>query len=152
DPWREGGPTVDTAELIDHLSRPGAFGPGVSRVEVHQTHISVVFLREESAWKIKKPVRLDFLDYSTLERRRHFCEEEVRLNRRHAPDVYLGVVPVTRHDAGLRVGGEGEVVEWAVHMRRLPSDATLLQRLRRGEVNEALIDRLAVRVAEFHRQ
>ena len=68
-------------------------------VEVHQTHISVVFLAGPFAYKIKKPVNLGFVDFSTLEKRQHFCEEEVRLNRRLAPHVYLGVVPVTAHRA-----------------------------------------------------
>ena len=72
---------------------------GRDSVEVHQTHISVVFVAGEHAYKIKKPVALGFVDYSTAERRHHFCEEEVRLNRRLAPDVYLGVVPVTRRYA-----------------------------------------------------
>jgi aminoglycoside phosphotransferase family enzyme/predicted kinase len=149
---------VDTAQLIEQLSRPQAYGPDVSSVEVHQTHISVVFLAGASAWKVKKPVRFDFLDFSTLQRRRHFCDEEVRLNRRNAPDVYLGVVPITqeaspgREPGEVRVGGEGEVVEWAVHMRRLPAEATLLRRLERDEVDGALVERLAQRVADFHRR
>jgi aminoglycoside phosphotransferase family enzyme/predicted kinase len=142
---------VDTAELIEYLSRPEAFGLTAPGVVVCQTHISVVFLAGDSAYKVKKPVRFDFLDFSTLERRRHFCEEEVRLNRRHAPGVYLGVVAITRQRDGLRVGGEGEVVDWAVHMRRLPAGASLLEKLRRGEVTGELIDRLAARVADFHR-
>ena len=89
----------------------------VETVEVHQTHISVVFLAGSFAYKIKKPVDLGFIDYSTLERRRHFCEEEVRLNRRLAAEVYLGVVPMTReggvdpdrgHRRGGRMGGQDE--------------------------------------------
>jgi aminoglycoside phosphotransferase family enzyme/predicted kinase len=143
---------MNTAELIEQLSRPEAFEPGASAVEVHQTHISAVFLVGESAYKIKKPVRFDFVDFSTLDRRRHLCEEEVRLNRRNAPDVYLGVVPITRQARGLHVGGAGEVVEWAVHMRRLPASATLLARLHQGEVGPTLVERLAVRVADFHRR
>ncbi len=82
--------------LLDQLSTTRRVSGGAGRVEVRQTHISVVFLAGDFAYKIKKPVQLGFLDFSTLERRRHFCEEEVRLNRRLAPDVYLGVVPVTR--------------------------------------------------------
>ena len=143
---------MDSAELIEQLSHPEAFGLAASGVEVHQTHISLVLLVGDSAYKIKKPVRFDFLDFGTLERRRHFCEEEVRLNRRHAADVYLGVVAITRQAGGLRVGGEGEVVEWAVHMRRLPAGATLLEALRREEVTGELIDQLAARVADFHRR
>jgi aminoglycoside phosphotransferase family enzyme/predicted kinase len=142
---------MDIAELIEQLSRPEAFGSAASEVAVHQTHISVVFLVGDSAYKVKKPVRFDFLDFSTLQRRRHFCEEEVRLNRRHAPDVYLGVVPITRQGDTLRVGGEGEVVEWAVHMRRLPPAAMLQEKLRHGELTDELVDRVADRVADFHR-
>ena len=76
---------MDTRELIDGLSVPSAYPQPVDSVEVHQTHISLVFLAGPLAYKIKKPVDLGFLDYTTLERRRHFCEEEVRLNRRLAP-------------------------------------------------------------------
>ena len=115
--------------LIAALSDPAAY-PGsapVDAVEVHQTHISVVFLAGRHAYKIKKPVVLEFLDYGTLERRRRFCEQEVRLNRRLAPSVYLGVVAVTRDAKGLRMEGHGEVVEWAVKMTRLPEEATLVR-------------------------
>src|SRR5262249_28276772 len=98
----------------------------------------------------KKTVALDFLDFSRLEARRHFCAEEVSLNRRLAPSVYQGVVPVTRHGDGLRFGGEGEALEWAVQMERLPEEATLLNRLHRGEIDAAHIETLAQRVAAFH--
>src|SRR5262245_44102693 len=102
---------MELTRLIDACSQPDAFPAPPRQVEVRQTHISVVFLADDFVWKIKKPIRLEFLDYSTLTRRRHFCEEEVRLNRRLAPDVYLGVVPITRTAGGIRVGGHGEVVE-----------------------------------------
>src|SRR3954452_3756458 len=82
--------------LIAALSDASAYAPVVDVVEVRQTHISVVFLAGPYAYKIKKPLDLGFLDYSTPERRRHFCEREVSLNRRLAPSVYLGVVPVVR--------------------------------------------------------
>src|SRR5271166_1811332 len=101
---------MDLPQLIAELSRAAGAD------EVHQTHISVVFLTGRFAYKLKKPLRLDFLDFSTPERRRHFCEEEVRLNRRLAPHVYLGVVPVVRTAAGLAFEGEGETVDWAVKM------------------------------------
>src|SRR5579875_4043246 len=104
---------MDLARLIDTLSNPAAYPEPPSEVQVRQTHISVVFLAERHVYKIKKPVALGFLDFRTLEARRHFCTEEVRLNRRLAPAVYQGVVPVTRSDEGLRIGGTGEVIEWA---------------------------------------
>jgi aminoglycoside phosphotransferase family enzyme/predicted kinase len=137
-------------ELIAALTDPRAYPFPVAGVEVRQTHISAVFLAGAYAYKVKKPVGLGFLDFTTLERRRHDCDEEVRLNRRLAPQVYLGVVPVTRAGAALSVEGAGEVVEWAVKMLRLPDGATLLQRLRRGEVNATLLESLARRVAVFH--
>jgi uncharacterized protein len=141
---------MDLPHLIEALSAPGAYPHPVEAVEVRQTHISAVFLAGPFAYKIKKPVDLGFLDFSTLERRRHFCEEEVRLNRRLAPMVYLGVVPVTRRGKALCVGGDGEVVEWAVKMTRLPDDATLEARLRRGAVAPGFIEALARKVACFH--
>ncbi len=111
-------------QLIEALSDPSAYHQPVKEVQVHQTHISVVFLAGDLAYKIKKPVTLGFVDYGTLERRRHYCEEEVRLNRRLAPEVYLGVVPVTQESDSIRMEGEGEVVDWAVKMRRLPDEAS----------------------------
>jgi aminoglycoside phosphotransferase family enzyme/predicted kinase len=141
---------VTLPELINALSDPRAYPGPVAGVTVVQTHISAVFLAGEFAYKVKKPVSLGFLDFGTLAKRRHFCDQEVALNRRLAPDVYLGVVPVTRGPAGLSLGGGGEVVEWAVKMRRLPDAATLLARLGRGEATPAGIEALARRVAEFH--
>ena len=87
---------MEIRSLIEKLSLPEAYPSPVERVEVVQTHISVVFLTGDRAFKLKKPLVLDFLDYGSLGRRRHFCEKEVRLNRRRAPDVYLGVVPIVR--------------------------------------------------------
>ncbi len=143
---------MEPAALIAALSRPGAYPHPVDRVVVHQTHISAVFLAGAHVYKIKKPVDLGFLDFSTLERRRRFCREEVRLNRRLAPGVYRGVVQVVRTPDGLRIGGDGEPVEWAVWMDRLPDDATLLRRLGRGAVGPGELRLLARRLARFHRE
>lgn len=144
---------MQLTRLIAGLSEPSAYPStdSVDAVEVHQTHISAVFLAGPYAYKIKKPLTLGFLDYGTLEKRRHFCELEVRLNRRLAPSVYLGVVPVTLDGAaGVRMEGTGEAVEWAVKMERLPDDATLRARLARNAVDAALVTELATRVADFH--
>jgi aminoglycoside phosphotransferase family enzyme/predicted kinase len=140
-------------DLIAGLRRPEAFAyPTGTPVEVLQTHVSVVFLVGEDVYKLKKPLDLDFLDYSTLARRRHFCELEVQLNRRLAPEVYLGVVEIRRDaDGALQVGGPGELVEYAVHMRRLPDEATLGSRLARGEVDRATMRRIGGKVLGFHR-
>ncbi len=141
---------MELARLVEALSHPAAYPEPPGEVLVRQTHISVVFLAGRYAYKIKKPVDLGFLDFRTLEARRHFCAEEVRLNRRLAPSVYRGVVPVTRSGEGFRFGGDGEAVEWAVQMERLPEEATLLNRLRRRELDASQVERLARRIAAFH--
>lgn len=130
---------------------PLAYPHPVGGVELIQTHISYVLLAGDFAYKIKKPLNLGFLDYSTLEKRRRFCEEEVRLNRRLCGDTYLGIIPVT-HDPvrGYRFGGEGEPVEWAVQMRRLPADRAMPALLARGEIDFEMTRAIAHRLAEFH--
>src|SRR5262249_35713977 len=142
---------MDLPQLIEAMSSPAAYPYPVEVIEVRQTHISVVFLAGAFVYKIKKPVRFDFLDFSTLERRRHFCEEEVRLNRRLAPDVYLGVVPVVPAGSGVKGEGNGEVVAGAVTRRRLPEPATSRDRGRRGDLTAELVEALARRIAAFHR-
>jgi aminoglycoside phosphotransferase family enzyme/predicted kinase len=120
-------------------------------VQVVQTHISVVFLVGEDVYKLKKPLDLGFIDCSTLEKRLHLCQEEVRLNRRLAPGVYRGVLPVTREaDGRLRVQGQGQVVDHVVWMRRVPWEATLEHRLDNGLIQEQHIQALARRLARFH--
>jgi aminoglycoside phosphotransferase family enzyme/predicted kinase len=150
---------VNTAQLINVLSRPEAYPFAVDRVEVRQTHISVLFLAGDRVYKVKKPVDLGYLDYTTLEKRRFFCGEEVRLNRRLARDVYLGVVAIVRRpDGSARLAAPGkpgddlEVIDYAVEMRRLPEDRMLSARLDRGDVDDAVIDAIADVLLEFHRR
>ena len=142
---------VDLAQLIDGLSRPAAYEQAPDVVEVRQTHVSTVFLAGDYAYKIKKPVNFGFLDFTELERRHQVCLDEVRLNRRLAPRVYLGVVPIVRSPKGLMVDGKGDAVEWAVKMRRLPDDATLQSAMERGELTQEQLDAVAERMASFHR-
>lgn len=143
---------MEIERLIESLSNPRAYSHAPLCVEVRQTHISVVFLADRFAYKIKKPVEMGFLDFHTLELRRHFCEEEVRLNRRLAPAVYLGVVPITLENGRVTVEGNGEPIEWAVKMQRLPDNATLEHRLEHGELQAEQLKDLAGRIADFHRQ
>ncbi len=143
---------ISLNDLIAGLSKPEAFGVE-GEIEVVQTHASVVFLTGEHAYKVKKPVRLwGLLDYGTFERRREMCEEEVRLNRRLAPEIYLGVVPITlRRGGDLRVEGKGKTVEHAVKMVRVADEASLLDRVVAGAGGiEDEIDRVAEALAEFH--
>jgi aminoglycoside phosphotransferase family enzyme/predicted kinase len=140
------------ADLIEALSRPPAYPHSVDQVQVCQTHISLVFLAGPFVYKLKKPVQLGFLDFSTLDKRRFYCDEEVRLNRRLAPRVYLDVVPVVRTPQGIAVEARGELLEWAVKMQRLPEEATLESLLDRHQVAENEIAELARRIARFHEQ
>ncbi len=137
---------IDQTQLVAGLLRPEAYPHSADRLEHLQTHISHVLLAGDYAYKIKKPLDLGFLDFSTLERRRFCCEEELRLNRRLAPELYLEVVPVTGTPEQPRMGGEGEALEFAVRMRRFGQDALLNRR----EVTPELMDRIAERVAAFH--
>jgi aminoglycoside phosphotransferase family enzyme/predicted kinase len=142
---------MELPQLIEALSRPSAYPHPVETVEVRQTHISVVFLAGTLAYKVKKPVSLGFVDYATLDRRRYFCEAEVRLNRRLAPDVYLDVVPVTLASGSPILEGSGPAIEWAVKMARLPDEATLRSYLERGAVGPRALATLAGRLARFYR-
>ena len=141
------------SDLKDALSAPAAYPHDPDRIDFEQTHISLVALVPPRVYKIKKPVSLKYLDFSTLERRRHFCEQEVRLNRRLAPDTYEGVVPIVDTDDGLRVDGApdaGPVVEVAVAMRYLDPDQFLEVRLARGAASAAEIDRVARTLCAFY--
>ena len=129
--------------LLSILREPAFYPHHPDEVSVIETHISWVFLAGDLVYKCKKPVRFDFLDFSTLDRRKQACEDEVRLNRRLAPQVYLGVVPVTQAGQCLQLNGTGPIVEWSVEMRRLPTAATLDQKLWRGELTSADITSLA---------
>jgi uncharacterized protein len=146
---------MEISSLIRELSRPDAYPHPAEDFRVHHTHISVVFLAGAFAYKVKKSRDLGFLDFTDRERRHHFCREEVRLNRRLAPSVYLGVVPVVRDGGTLRFGereDKGEVVEWAVKMRRLPPAATLRERLLENRLQASTLEALARRVAAFHQE
>ena len=143
---------VTLRDKVSHLSRPESYLEHPAAVEVMQTHMSCVFLTTHHAWKLKKPVRHDFLDFSTLEARRADCEEELRLNRRLAPDVYLEVVPLVLTPQGaLQLAGDGPAVEWLVKMRRLPEDAMLDHAIRRGAVTRQDVRRFALALAGFYR-
>lgn len=142
---------VDNNPLIELLRRPEAYSHEVdAAVEIHETHISLIFLAGEFAYKVKKPVANEFLDYSTLAKRRHACEEELRLGARYADDLYLQVVPIVRRGEHAMVGGEGEPIEYAVKMKRFPADALLSTQLYHGRVTTHDLRQLAIAVAAFH--
>ncbi len=145
---RRPDPVAEQRALVERL-RQQAEREQAGDVELLETHISFVLLAGEHAYKIKKPLNLGFLDFTALAARRHFCDEELRLNRRLAPSVYLDVVPVTVEDGEPRLGGAGEAAEYAVRMRRFPQQALLDRVAAAGGLDER-VDALAEQVAAFH--
>jgi len=144
-------PAPSLAEKVAILMRPNSYSGPVCRVEAMETHMSWVFLTDRHAYKLKKPVRFDFLDFSTLEARERDCREEVRLNRRLAPKTYLGVVPLTMSGRGqLRLGGKGTIVDWLVKMRRLPSALMLDRVIVAGEADAAVVSKVASLLSRFY--
>jgi aminoglycoside phosphotransferase family enzyme len=136
---------------VAFLIRPDAYPQRVDRVDCKETHMSWVFLAEGRAYKLKKPVRFPYLDFSTIERREAACRAELRLNRRLAPDIYLDVVPLTFEGSGLAIGGQGTPVDWLIVMRRLDSERMLDRRLLKHRLERVDIDRIAEVLAHFYR-
>ena len=132
------------------LNNPACYDHPVENLQLVETHISWVVLTGSYAYKIRKPVNLGFLDFSTLDRRHQDCLEELRLNRRLSAEFYLGVVAITGSLSAPQINGVGEAIEYAVKMRQFPLDATLDRLAERGELNEMHIDVLAARLAHFH--
>lgn len=139
----------DRTDWIKALLEPAAYPHPVARVRLRETHISWILLTGEYAYKIKKPVDLGFVDFSTLERRLHFCQEELRLNRRTAPGLYVDVVPIGLTDGGLRLGHE-PAVEYAVKMRQFPDGQRLDQLLGARRVGAEDMQRAGLLLARFH--
>ena len=143
---------VSQAPLIEALQRPGAYPHAAGDIELFETHISWVLLAGDFAYKVKKAVKLEFLDFSTLELRRHFCEEEMRLNRRWAPEMYLGVVPICGTAERPIVDGRGDVIEYALKMMRFPQRSQLDHQLDEGLVSASDMRDLAGTIARYHEE
>jgi uncharacterized protein len=132
------------------LLNPAAYPEPTTDVSLIETHVSCIFLTDHFAYKVKKPVDFGFLDFTTLEKRRFYCEEEVRLNRRLCPEIYLGVVELCQTPDGVAFGSEGQVIDYAVKMKRLPEERMLDHLLEAGEIGAAQMEEIARTVAEFH--
>jgi len=133
------------------LSDPATFEAGTDPVECIETHVSKVFIGRDRVFKLKRAVVFPYLDFSTPEKRRIACEAEIRINRRTAPTLYLGVVAITRQaDGTLALGGEGEAIDWVVEMRRFDQDTLFDRMARKGTLSRALIEDLGDRIADFH--
>ncbi len=136
-------------QVVEALMKPEAYDEEPGKIEMIQTHISFVFLTRNFVYKVKKAVDLGFLDFTTLEKRRFFCEKELELNRRLCKGMYLEVVPINKSNV-IKIKGEGETVEYAVKMRRMPQEKMMSKLLEENKVDNKLIDEIAKIITEFH--
>ena len=148
---RNEGPLPTHEEVVRQLLLPQAYPGKVADVRLVQTHISSLFFTSKHVYKVKRPVNYGFLDFTTLAKRRYYCRQEVVLNQRLSPQVYLGVVEIREQDGRLSIEGQGRTVEYAVKMRQLPNERSLATLLQKGEATAQDLRRLGGLVANFHR-
>jgi uncharacterized protein len=139
----------DQKQVIDALLTSQAYPHTTGKIELIQTHISLVFLTQNYVYKVKKAVNFGFLDFSTLDKRLLNCQKELELNRRLCPEIYLEVVPITKSD-NIKVGGSGQIIEYALKMKRLPQDRIMTLLLKEGKIEKKAIDDIAKIVSKFH--
>ena len=138
-------------KLIEGLIKSGLFPDSSGKVTLIQTHISMVFITVEFVYKIKKPVDFGFLDFSTLEKRHYYCNQEVKLNGRFSRDIYIEVLPIFYDGKNFRLGGgRGEIVDYAVKMRRIPENMIMKSMFESGKLTENHLSEVANSLAEFH--
>jgi hypothetical protein len=142
------GPTLDAK--VSFLSRPDAYRPAPGEIVCRETHMSWVFLAGDRVYKLKKPVRFSYLNFSTLARREAACRAELRLNRALAPDIYLDVLPLVDTGDGLAIGGTGTTVDWLVLMKRLDEHDMLDRRIAESHVEISQLERLVAVLAQFY--
>lgn len=139
------------SDLIQHMKQPEFYPHPVKEpIELIQTHISYILLTGEYTYKLKKPVDFGFLDFSTLAKRHHFLDEELRLNKPIAPEIYLEVLPIAKQHDKYVLGGEGEPIEYTLKMQQFPQENLLINMFDRGTLTEAHLEELGKFVAEFH--
>ena len=140
---------LNQKQVVDALLTPEAYPEPTRKIELIQTHISFVFLTSRFVYKVKKAVNFGFLDFSTLAKRRSFCQKELEVNRRLCPEIYLKVVPINKSET-IKIEGNGETIEYALKMRRLPEDAIMTRLLSEHKVDNKTIDKLSETIATFH--
>ena len=143
---------LELPSLVQALLDPKIYPHAPQKVELMQTQMSFIFLTGDYVYKVKKPVDLAYLDYTTIEKRRFFCQQELKLNRRLCPDIYLEVVPIVQHQTKILLGGHGEVIEYTVKMRQLPPQRMMDVLLSNNQVSEGMVQQVAKKLSHFHRQ
>lgn len=141
---------MDIPSLKKALLNPEIYPDLPGAVKTIETHISLLFLTGHEVYKVKKPVNFGFLDFTSLEKRKYYCEQEVKLNRRLSPEIYLGVVKITRAKKQISFDGEGEVVEYAVRMKQIPEDLLLDKLLEKNRVTGKMIEAVAEKLVGFY--
>jgi uncharacterized protein len=141
---------ISMKHIIQDLSKPEAYPEKTKTIQIIHTHISIVFIGDEFVYKIKKPVNFGFLDFSTIEKRQYYCQQEVVLNNRFSQSIYKGVLPVTYNNNTYTINGSGEIVDYAVKMKRLPEKDFLKNRFLNKTVTTDDIKRISSAIATFH--
>jgi aminoglycoside phosphotransferase family enzyme len=141
---------MDVSSLQKALLNPGIYPDRPPAIKFMETHISLLFLTGNHVYKIKKPVNFGFLDFTSLGKRKLFCEEEVRLNRRLSPGIYLGVVRITKEGDQIHLEGKGEPVEYAVKMKQIPEEKLMHQLLERRRVTPKMIEEVSEKLVQFY--
>jgi aminoglycoside phosphotransferase family enzyme len=141
---------MDIPTLQKALLNPAVYPDKLEEVKFIETHISLLFLTGNYVYKVKKPVDFGFLDFTSLEKRKYFCEQEVKLNRRLSPKIYLGVVEITREGDRISLGSKGELVEYAVKMKQIPEESLMNKLLERRQVTPRMIEAISEKLVKFY--
>ena len=137
-------------KIVEQLKKSSSFPYSAKKVDFVETHISWIYLAGNYVYKVKRPVKFTFLDFSTVAKRRFYCKEEVRLNKRLCRDMYTGVVPIVKRGGKYYFEGDGEITDYAVKMKRKPEERKMDNLLGKGKVTVADIEKIALRIARFH--
>lgn len=140
---------IDQKPIVEALMKPEAYDDDPGEIELMQTHISFIFLTQKFVYKVKKAVDLGFLDFTTLEKRRYFCQKELEINRKLCRDMYLEVVPINKSRV-LKIKGKGKTVEYAVKMKRIPQERMMSTLLEENKIDRTIIEQIAEIIANFH--
>lgn len=143
---------MEKRKIIKFLKNPKSYPPLVKKVKHLETYISDIFLTGKFAYKIKKPVNYGYLDFTTLAKRKFFCQQELRLNRRLAPEIYLDVLPLVEKNGKIKFGGRGKIVEWILKMKEIPQKYLMYRQIKKGKIGPKVIDQIAKMIAQFHKK
>jgi uncharacterized protein len=141
---------MDVSSLQKALLNPEIYPDHPQAIKLIETHISLLFLTGNHVYKVKKPVDFGFLDFTSLEKRKYFCEQEVKLNRRLSPNIYLGVVGITKEGSRILLEGKGELVEYAVKMKQIPEECLMDKLLEKKQVTPTMIEAVSAKLVKFY--